>query len=220
MTVQLTTIVRCGRDDFGDSLSGCWLLYARVRSMLLGMLPMAMWRCIRCRHSPGPVPVAPRIMSMGEISGELAFVMAAQRARETSHDIDLLLVPPVQEYRTLDFHKADEIVEKGYSYASAQLKHWRAYLRGAANETGSSGTYSDRRSVRAFKTSTKKRGAPARRTSEDRRLDYNHSRPVATEVHEGASSGDQTTYAATGWRGASCHRVLSNYMVRQASGQT
>ena len=46
-------------------------------------------------------------MSMGEISGELAYVMAAQRARETADDIDLLLVPPVQEYRTLDFHKAD-----------------------------------------------------------------------------------------------------------------
>ncbi len=156
-------------------------------------------------------------MSMGEISGELAFVMAAQRARETAHDIDLLLVPPVQEYRTLDFHKADEIVEKGYSYASAQLSHWRAGLRRAAvEEAGSCGTYSGRRRVRTFKTSTVKHGASAQPVSAD---GLEHSGSAPTAAHTEASSHDQTSFAATGWRGASHHRVLSNYMVRQASGQ-
>ena len=78
---------------------------------------------------------------MGEISGELAYVMAAQRARETADDIDLLLIPPVQEYRTLDFHKADEIVEKGYRYAQAQLSRWRASVQRA--EAGSDGSFVD-----------------------------------------------------------------------------
>lgn len=121
-------------DDFGDSLSGCWLLYARWRANLLGMLPAPLWKCLRCSRRPSPPPAAPRIMSMGkhtstlqhnlitrdrssdrligslssnrssdrllvmigEISGELAYVMAAQRARETVDDIDLLLIPPVR----------------------------------------------------------------------------------------------------------------------------
>jgi predicted acylesterase/phospholipase RssA/CRP-like cAMP-binding protein len=127
-------------DDFGDSLSGCWLLYTRVRASLLGMLPAPVWQCLRCRRRPGPPPAAPRIMSMGEISGELAFLMAAQRARETADDIDLLLVPPVQEYRTLDFHLSDEILDKGYTYATRQLGHWRAGLRRAAAAEGAVGS--------------------------------------------------------------------------------
>ena len=83
-------------DDFGDSLSGCWLLYARMRANLFGMMPAPLWNCLRCSRRPSPPPAAPRIMSMGEISGELAYVMAAQRARETIDDIDLLLIPPVR----------------------------------------------------------------------------------------------------------------------------
>lgn len=131
----------CCRDDFGDSLSGCWLLCSRLRAALLGMLPKVLWQCLRCRRRPGTAPAAPRIMSMGEISGELAYVMAAQRARETADDIDLLLIPPVQEYRTLDFHKADEIVEKGYAYATVQLSRWRASLQRA--EAGSDSSFVD-----------------------------------------------------------------------------
>lgn len=153
-------------------------------------------------------------MSMGEISGELAYVMAAQRARETADDIDLLLVPPVQEYRTLDFHKADEIVETGYKYAVAQLSHWRVGLRrAAAAQIGTNG--SSRGALAA---------TPGRRFGGSRKVKVGsaHSGGRAAEGGDGdgegtGEAGDEV-FAASGWRGTSYHRVLSSYMARQASG--
>lgn len=154
-------------------------------------------------------------MSMGEISGELAYVMAAQRARETADDIDLLLVPPVQQYRTLDFHKADEIVEKGYTYAMGQLSHWRVGLRrAAAAQIGTNST-----SLEPLAST------PGRRCSGSRKVKVGSARGGG-RAGEGCDGGDGATgeasdevFAATGWRGTSYLRVLSNYMVRQASGQ-
>ena len=48
-------------------------------------------------------------------------------------DVDLLVVPPVQSYLTLDFHLTEEILRKGYNFATALLPSWK---RRALNEGG------------------------------------------------------------------------------------
>ena len=83
--------------DYGVSLSGWHVLLSSLNPF----------------KKTEPVP------SMGDISDMLVWVSSeAQRRNVRSKAItDLLLVPPVKQYSTLQYEAFDEIVEKSYEYA-------------------------------------------------------------------------------------------------------
>ena len=113
-------------DDYGDDLSGCWLALQRIKATLCGAR-------------------APRIMGGGEISSQLAYMMAAERMRTTKEDIDLFLAPPVQDFGLLDFQHADTIMKLGYGYSVEKLSEWREGLRRAGGGHAVLSEYLDRK---------------------------------------------------------------------------
>uniref|UniRef100_A0A7S2C3C3 PNPLA domain-containing protein n=1 Tax=Octactis speculum TaxID=3111310 RepID=A0A7S2C3C3_9STRA len=94
--------------NFGDALSGWWLLWNKVNIF------------------SGQVSV--RVPSMGDISTSLAWVSSQKHYESVVGDLnsvkDLYLRPPVSKYGTLEFDKFDEIVEHGYKYAVVEIADW------------------------------------------------------------------------------------------------
>eukprot|EP00742_Colponemidia_sp_Colp-10_P008838 GILJ01009598.1.p1 GENE.GILJ01009598.1~~GILJ01009598.1.p1 ORF type:complete len:1135 (+),score=165.01 GILJ01009598.1:128-3532(+) len=89
--------------DYGDSLSGTWLLLRKLN-------PFA---------SPLKIP------SLSEIQARLAYITTDARSLAIEQTVDLYLSPPVQQYGTLEFGKFDEIVKVGYDYARNMLDQWK-----------------------------------------------------------------------------------------------
>jgi lysophospholipid hydrolase len=88
---------------YGTTLSGCWILWNKVN-------PFA---------KTGKVP------SMFDLGCELLGVNSKQHKDHMKETIiDLYLKPPVQTYGTLDFDRFDEIVAKGYEYATPIVEEW------------------------------------------------------------------------------------------------
>ena len=76
--------------EYGPHLSGWWLLW----------------------NSLNPFAETARVPSMGDISERLQWVSSEQHRKTVRQASDLHLVPPVQNYGTLEYDKFDEIVEK------------------------------------------------------------------------------------------------------------
>jgi len=88
--------------DYGTHLSGWWVLW----------------------NSWNPFVKTVSFPSMGDISDLLIWVSSDQHRKNVSSVSDLHLVPPIQEYGTLEYEKFDEIVEKGYTYAKPIVDEW------------------------------------------------------------------------------------------------
>ncbi|KAG8219414.1 hypothetical protein J3R82DRAFT_336 [Butyriboletus roseoflavus] len=89
--------------NFGDSLSGWWLVLNR-------------WNPFSSVHN---IPAIP------EIQSRLAYVSSVRTLEEAKVTRGCLYMQmPVQEYGTLQFGKYDEIAKKGYQAAVEILDQW------------------------------------------------------------------------------------------------
>jgi lysophospholipid hydrolase len=87
--------------EYGTNLSGFWLLL----------------------NSWNPFAKTVRVPSMGELSQKLIWVSSIQHLNTVvNKHVDLFIVPPVEQYGTLEYDKFDEIFEKGYEDAKPRVK--------------------------------------------------------------------------------------------------
>lgn len=94
--------------NYGDSLSGWWVLFARMN-------PLAGY--IGADVS--------KIPQMAEIQSRLAYVSSVKQLDEAkSIDGVLYLRPPVHVYGTLEFGKYQDIYEVGYEYGKKVVEIW------------------------------------------------------------------------------------------------
>ncbi|XP_017360949.1 patatin-like phospholipase domain-containing protein 7 isoform X2 [Cebus imitator] len=89
--------------NYGDSLSGWWLLWKR-------------WN---------PLATKVKVLNMAEIQTRLAYVCCVRQLEVVkSSDYCEYLRPPIDGYRTLDFGKFDEICEVGYQHGRTVFDIW------------------------------------------------------------------------------------------------
>ena len=90
--------------NYGDSLSGWWLLWNK-------------WN-----------PFVPRenIPNLSDIQAQLAYVSSEAVLENVKRQKRCLyLRPPITQYGTLDFAKFEEIAEVGYNYAQKEITKWK-----------------------------------------------------------------------------------------------
>uniref|UniRef100_M3ZS35 lysophospholipase n=1 Tax=Xiphophorus maculatus TaxID=8083 RepID=M3ZS35_XIPMA len=89
--------------NYGDSLSGWWLLWKRLN----------------------PLAEKVKVLNMAEIQTRLAYVCCV-RQLEVVKDSDYCeyIRPPIDRYGTLDFGKFDEIAEVGYQHGKTLFDVW------------------------------------------------------------------------------------------------
>ncbi|XP_061585665.1 patatin-like phospholipase domain-containing protein 7 isoform X2 [Cololabis saira] len=89
--------------NYGDSLSGWWLLWKRLN----------------------PLAEKVKVLNMAEIQTRLAYVCCV-RQLELVKDSDYCeyIRPPINRYGTLDFAKFDEIAEVGYQHGKTLFDVW------------------------------------------------------------------------------------------------
>lgn len=90
--------------NYGDSLSGWWLLWNK-------------WN---------PFVTRERIPNLSDIQAQLAYVsseVVLEKVKKMKRC--LYLRPPITQYGTLDFAKFDEIKEVGYTYAQEKISEWK-----------------------------------------------------------------------------------------------
>ncbi|XP_017653142.1 patatin-like phospholipase domain-containing protein 7 isoform X6 [Nannospalax galili] len=89
--------------NYGDSLSGWWLLWKR-------------WN---------PLATKVKVLNMAEIQTRLAYVCCVRQLEMVKNsDYCEYLRPPIDSYRTLDFGKFDEISEVGYQHGRTIFDIW------------------------------------------------------------------------------------------------
>uniref|UniRef100_A0A2K6T1X7 lysophospholipase n=1 Tax=Saimiri boliviensis boliviensis TaxID=39432 RepID=A0A2K6T1X7_SAIBB len=89
--------------NYGDSLSGWWLLWKR-------------WN---------PLATKVKVLNMAEIQTRLAYVCCVRQLEVVkSSDYCEYLRPPIDGYRTLDFGKFSEICEVGYQHGRTVFDIW------------------------------------------------------------------------------------------------
>nr|XP_023397662.1 patatin-like phospholipase domain-containing protein 7 [Loxodonta africana] len=89
--------------NYGDSLSGWWLLWKR-------------WN---------PLATKVKVLNMAEIQTRLAYVCCVRQLETVrSSDYCEYLRPPIDSYGTLDFSKFDEICEVGYQHGRTVFDIW------------------------------------------------------------------------------------------------
>ncbi|XP_076793628.1 patatin-like phospholipase domain-containing protein 7 isoform X3 [Arvicanthis niloticus] len=89
--------------NYGDSLSGWWLLWKR-------------WN---------PLATKVKVLNMAEIQTRLAYVCCVRQLEMVKNsDYCEYLRPPIDSYRTLDFGKFDEICEVGYQHGRTVFDIW------------------------------------------------------------------------------------------------
>ncbi|KAG5683909.1 hypothetical protein PVAND_013168 [Polypedilum vanderplanki] len=88
--------------DYGDDLSGWWVLYKR--------------------YNPFTAPV--KVMSIPDIQSRLAYVSCVRQLEQVKNsDYCEYLRPPIDKYKTLAFGSFDEIKEVGYAYGKAYFEN-------------------------------------------------------------------------------------------------
>lgn len=89
--------------NYGDSLSGWWLLWKRLN----------------------PLSEKVKVLNMAEIQTRLAYVCSV-RQLEMVKDSEYCeyLRPPIDRYGTLDFGKFDEIADVGYQHGKTVFDVW------------------------------------------------------------------------------------------------
>ncbi|XP_041530348.1 patatin-like phospholipase domain-containing protein 7 isoform X1 [Microtus oregoni] len=89
--------------NYGDALSGWWLLWKR-------------WN---------PLATKVKVLNMAEIQTRLAYVCCVRQLEMVKNsDYCEYLRPPIDNYRTLDFGKFDEICEVGYQHGRTVFDIW------------------------------------------------------------------------------------------------
>lgn len=109
MGAKLVIAVDVGSQDetdltnYGDSLSGWWLLWKRLN----------------------PLAEKVKVLNMAEIQTRLAYVCSV-RQLELVKDSDYCeyLRPPIDRYGTLDFGKFDEIADVGFQHGKTVFDVW------------------------------------------------------------------------------------------------
>ncbi|XP_061590294.1 patatin-like phospholipase domain-containing protein 7a [Cololabis saira] len=90
--------------NYGDSLSGWWLLWKRLN----------------------PLAEKVKVLNMAEIQTRLAYVCCVRHLESVKNsDYCEYIRPPIDKYRTLEFGKFDEIAEVGYQHGKTVFDVWR-----------------------------------------------------------------------------------------------
>ncbi|XP_060926722.1 patatin-like phospholipase domain-containing protein 7a [Limanda limanda] len=89
--------------NYGDSLSGWWLLWKRLN----------------------PLAERVKVLNMAEIQTRLAYVCCVRQLELVKNsDYCEYIRPPIDRYRTLEFGKFDEISEVGYQHGKTVFDVW------------------------------------------------------------------------------------------------
>ncbi|XP_033831851.1 patatin-like phospholipase domain-containing protein 7a [Periophthalmus magnuspinnatus] len=89
--------------NYGDSLSGWWLLWKRFN----------------------PLAEKVKVLNMAEIQTRLAYVCCVRQLELVKNsDYCEYIRPPIDRYRTLEFGKFDEIAEVGYQHGKTVFDVW------------------------------------------------------------------------------------------------
>lgn len=89
--------------NYGDSLSGWWLLWKRLN----------------------PLAEKVKVLNMAEIQTRLAYVCCVRQLELVKNsDYCEYIRPPIDRYRTLEFGKFDEIAEVGYQHGKTVFDVW------------------------------------------------------------------------------------------------
>ncbi|KAM9734388.1 patatin-like phospholipase domain-containing protein 7 isoform 1-T3 [Menidia menidia] len=89
--------------NYGDSLSGWWLLWRRFN----------------------PLAEKVKVLNMAEIQTRLAYVCCVRQLESVKNsDYCEYIRPPIDRYRTLEFGKFDEIAEVGYQHGKTVFDVW------------------------------------------------------------------------------------------------
>uniref|UniRef100_A0A3P9M6H2 lysophospholipase n=1 Tax=Oryzias latipes TaxID=8090 RepID=A0A3P9M6H2_ORYLA len=89
--------------NYGDSLSGWWLLWKRFN----------------------PLAEKVKVLNMAEIQTRLAYVCCVRHLESVKNsDYCEYIRPPIDRYRTLEFGKFDEIAEVGYQHGKSVFDVW------------------------------------------------------------------------------------------------
>uniref|UniRef100_A0A6Q2ZJU2 lysophospholipase n=1 Tax=Esox lucius TaxID=8010 RepID=A0A6Q2ZJU2_ESOLU len=89
--------------NYGDSLSGWWLLWKRLN----------------------PLAEKVKVLNMAEIQTRLAYVCCVRQLESVKNsDYCEYIRPPIDRYRTLEFGKFDEIAEVGYQHGKTVFDVW------------------------------------------------------------------------------------------------
>ncbi|KAI5091421.1 patatin-like phospholipase domain-containing protein 7 isoform X1, partial [Silurus meridionalis] len=89
--------------NYGDSLSGWWLLWKRLN----------------------PLAEKVKVLNMAEIQTRLAYVCCVRQLESVKNsDYCEYIRPPINRYRTLEFSKFDEIAEVGYQHGKTVFDVW------------------------------------------------------------------------------------------------
>ncbi|XP_023687276.1 patatin-like phospholipase domain-containing protein 7 isoform X2 [Paramormyrops kingsleyae] len=89
--------------NYGDSLSGWWLLWKRFN----------------------PLAKKVKVLNMAEIQTRLAYVCCVRHLEVVKNsDYCEYIRPPIDRYRTLEFGKFDEIAEVGYQHGKTVFDVW------------------------------------------------------------------------------------------------
>uniref|UniRef100_A0A8C8DK06 Patatin-like phospholipase domain-containing protein 7 n=1 Tax=Oryzias sinensis TaxID=183150 RepID=A0A8C8DK06_9TELE len=89
--------------NYGDSLSGWWLLWKRFN----------------------PLAEKVKVLNMAEIQTRLAYVCCVRHLESVKNsDYCEYIRPPIDRYRTLEFGKFDEIAEVGYQHGKTVFDVW------------------------------------------------------------------------------------------------
>ncbi|KAK7895628.1 hypothetical protein WMY93_020953 [Mugilogobius chulae] len=89
--------------NYGDSLSGWWLLWKRLN----------------------PLAEKVKVLNMAEIQTRLAYVCCVRQLELVKNsDYCEYIRPPIDRYRTLEFGKFDEIAEVGYHHGKTVFDVW------------------------------------------------------------------------------------------------
>ncbi|XP_034751884.1 patatin-like phospholipase domain-containing protein 7a isoform X1 [Etheostoma cragini] len=89
--------------NYGDSLSGWWLLWKRLN----------------------PLAEKVKVLNMAEIQTRLAYVCCVRQLESVkSSDYCEYIRPPIDRYGTLEFGKFDEIAEVGYQHGKTVFDVW------------------------------------------------------------------------------------------------
>ncbi|VDK33803.1 unnamed protein product [Taenia asiatica] len=138
--VDVGSVYDTNLTNYGDWLSGWWLIYQRF---------------FRCWGPPIRVP------NFTEIQSRLAYISCIRQLEEVkASGICHYLRPPIDRYMTLQFAAFEEIMSVGYKYAKETLAEWQEtgayqqmipalYKRARSGSSSSSGISSTHRKARS-----------------------------------------------------------------------
>jgi predicted acylesterase/phospholipase RssA/CRP-like cAMP-binding protein len=108
IAVDVASVSESANYDYGDSLSGWWWLWQKVKYR-----PLFMWMPWSSNR--------PKVLTMGELAAELSYCADYLKKKSSYNSADLVLRPPVNAYGLLQFDSFDEIMQHGFDHASAVI---------------------------------------------------------------------------------------------------